>query len=179
LFNIILPISYFLSGFFMKFSDDEYDEKTNKTIAIIIGIICGIFTAIACSIDLDATCIFLAILIGNVLAFKVDGIHHIATMLSFLILFLMLGIPNLTLISIATIIICMIGAIIDEIGNDNEKIYNRSKFFKYFFEYRFALKVVIFALSIIGLLRFTTFIFFILFEIGYEIARVVFEKYFL
>ena len=63
----------------MKLSDDEYDEKSNKTMAIVLGIICGLFTALACSIDLDAACIFIAILIGNILALKVDGIHHIAT----------------------------------------------------------------------------------------------------
>ena len=78
----------------MKLSDDEYDEKSNKAIAILLGIVCGLFTAYACSIDLDAACIFIAILIGNILALKVDGIHHIATMASFIIAFLFLGLQS-------------------------------------------------------------------------------------
>ena len=179
LFNLILAGSYILSGFFMKLSDDEYDEKSNKPIAIVLGIICGLFTALACSIDLDAACIFIAILIGNILAMKVDGIHHIATMASFLIAFILLGLPSYTFLSIITIIICMIGAIIDELGNDNEKLYQKSKFLEYFFDYRFALKVVILLLVLIGLLDFWSFIYFLCFEIAYEIARVLFEKYIL
>ena len=179
MFNISLALSYFFSGFFMKLSDDEYDEKSNKAMAIVLGIVCGLFTAYACSIDLDAACIFIAILIGNILAFKVDGIHHIATMASFIIAFLFLGLQSFTYLSIITIIICMIGAIIDEIGNDNEKIYSKSKFLEYFFDYRFALKVVILFLVLIGLLNIWSFIYFLWFEIAYEIARVFFEKYIL
>ena len=179
MFNISLALSYFFSGFFMKLSDDEYDEKSNKAIAIVLGIVCGLFTAYACSIDLDAACIFIAILIGNILAFKVDGIHHIATMVSFLIAFLFLGLQSFTFLSIITIIICMIGAIIDEIGNDNEKIYSKSKFLEYFFDYRFTLKVVILLLVLIGLLNIWSFIYFLCFEIAYEIARELFEKYIL
>ena len=179
MFNISLALSYFFSGFFMKLSDDEYDEKSNKAIAIVLGIVCGLFTAYACSIDLDAAYIFIAILIGNILAFKVDGIHHIATMASFIIAFLFLGLQSFTYLSIITIIICMIGAIIDEIGNDNDKIYSKSKFLEYFFDYRFALKVVILLLVLIGLLNIWSFIYFLCFEIAYEIARVFFEKYIL
>ena len=177
MFNISLALSYFFSGFFMKLSDDEYDEKSNKSIAIVLGIVCGLFTAYACSIDLDAACIFIAILVGNILALKVDGIHHIATMVSFIIAFLFLGLQSFTYLSIITIIICMIGAIIDEIGNDNEKIYSKSKFLEYFFDYRFALKVVILLLVLIGLLNIWSFIYFLCFEIAYEIARVLFENY--
>ena len=163
----------------MKLSDDEYDEKSNKAMAIVLGIVCGLFTAYACSIDLDAACIFIAILVGNILALKVDGIHHIATMVSFLIAFLFLGLQSFTFLSIVTIIICMIGAIIDEIGNDNEKIYSKSKFLEYFFDYRFTLKVVILLLVLIGLLNIWSFIYFLCFEIAYEIARELFEKYIL
>lgn len=177
MFNISLALSYFFSGFFMKLSDDEYDEKSNKAIAIVLGIVCGLFTAYACSIDLDAACIFIAILVGNILALKVDGIHHIATMASFIIAFLFLGLQSFTYLSIITIIICMIGAIIDEIGNDNEKIYSKSKFLEYFFDYRFALKVVILLLVLIGLLNIWSFVYFLCFEIAYEIARVLFENY--
>ena len=177
MFNISLALSYFFSGFFMKLSDDEYDEKSNKAIAIVLGIVCGLFTAYACSTDLDAACIFIAILVGNILALNVDGIHHIATMASFIIAFLFLGLQSFTYLSIITIIICMIGAIIDEIGNDNEKIYSKSKFLEYFFDYRFALKVVILLLVLIGLLNIWSFIYFLCFEIAYEIARVLFENY--
>ena len=71
----------------------------------------------------------------------------------------------------------MVGAIIDEMGNDNEKIYEKSKFLEYFFDYRFALKVVILLLVLLGLLNIWSFIYFLCFEIAYETARVLFERY--
>lgn len=179
MFNIILAASYMMSGFFMKLSDDEYDEKSSIFSAVLLGIICGAFTAYASSINTDAACIFIAILIGNILALKVDGIHHIATMASFLILFVLLGFPQFTTTSLIVIVFCIIGAVIDEWGNDNETIYAKSAFLEYFFDYRFALKVVILLLALGGLLDIWSFIYFLCFEMAYEIARILFEKYLL
>ncbi len=195
---IILAILYSLSGFLMKFSDDEYDEKSNKIIAVIIGVICGITIALLASNNVDASYIFIGILVGTALSFKIDGIHHIATLLVFLALYIIWGIfnPNgsiLANLSLITLLICIFSAFIDEIGNDNETIYKRSKFFKFFFDYRFTMKIVILLLAIlgyyqsitgfsipyVGFLSFSTFIFFILFELSYELANLVFSKYFL
>ena len=130
------------------------------------------------------------------LSFKIDGIHHIATLLVFLLLYLIWGIfnPNgsiLADLSLITLLICIISAFIDEIGNDNKQIYNKSKFLKFFFDYRFTMKLAILFLAILGyyqsiagfslpfidFLSFSTFIFFILFELSYELANIVFNKY--
>ena len=37
MFSITLPLSYLLSGFFMKISDDEFDEKSNTILAVIFA----------------------------------------------------------------------------------------------------------------------------------------------
>lgn len=172
--GLIIGLSYFLSGFFMKLSDDEYDEKSNKLLAIILGLLCGLFTALASFSNADAACIFIAILLGNIIAFKVDGTHHLATMAIFVVLLVILGFPAINFFALA---ICMIGAIIDEWGNDNKRIYSKSKFFEYFFDYRFTLKVFILILAICGVFNFWTFIFFICFELAYEFARIFFKKF--
>lgn len=193
---IALAILYSVSGFLMKLSDDEYDEKSNKLIAVIIGIICGITIAFLASNNIDASYIFIGILVGTALSFKIDGIHHIATLLVFLLLYLIWGIfnPNgsiLADLSLITLLICIISAFIDEIGNDNKQIYNKSKFLKFFFDYRFTMKLAILFLAILGyyqsitgfslpfidFLSFSTFIFFIIFELSYELANIVFNKY--
>ena len=193
----IIAFLYSISGFLMKFSDDEYDENSNKLIAVILGIFCGIAIAYLSSYNIDAAYIFLGILIGNAIAFKIDGIHHIVTLLTFLILFLIWGVFGvngniLSDFSIITLLICMISALIDEWGNDNNGLYEKSKFLKVFFDYRFTMKIIIFILAILGLytsffgitvpyidfLSFSTFLFFILFEIFYEFAGFVFKKYF-
>lgn len=181
--GIILPIMYILSGFFMKLSDDYYDDKHKKLISSILGIVCGIATAVACSLNFDAACIFIAILLGNIIAFKVDGIHHIVTMLTFLIIFLIFGLvtlfANFSIITIFVLVICMLGAFLDELGNDNEKIYSLGKFFELFFDYRCSMKIVILILALFGLLNIWSFVFFIFFELSYEFARILFEKYIL
>ncbi|BBL61209.1 hypothetical protein MARBORIA2_05480 [Methanobrevibacter arboriphilus] len=195
---IVLAILYSVSGFLMKLSDDEYDEKSNKLIAVIIGIVCGITIAFLASNNIDASYIFIGILIGTALSFKIDGIHHIATLLVFLLLYLIWGIFNtngsiLADLSLITLLICIISAFIDEIGNDNKWIYSKSKFLKFFFDYRFTMKLAILFLAILGyyqtitgfslpfidFLSFSTFIFFILFELSYELANIVFNKYFI
>lgn len=174
--GLFVGLFYFLSGFFMKFSDDEYDEKSNKLLAIILGILCGLFTALASFSNADAACIFIAILLGNIIALKVDGFHHLATMAVFVLLLVFLGFPAINFIALA---VCMVGAIVDEWGNDNKHVYSKGKFFEYFFDYRFVLKVVILVLVILGVFSFWTFIFFLCFEIAYELARVLFERYIL
>ena len=183
-----IAILYALSGFLMKLSDDEYDEKSNKIIAIIIGILCGLAIAYLSSNNIDASYIFIGILIGTGLSFKIDGIHHLLTLLTFLVLLLILHIPSLNLITLG---ICIFSAFIDEIGNDNQRIYKKNKFLKVFFEYRFSMKIAIFILAILGFyqdltgfqianivfLNISTFIYFLLFEISYELAGFTFKKY--
>ncbi|MDP3035080.1 MAG: hypothetical protein Q8M97_08235, partial [Methanobacteriaceae archaeon] len=108
------------------------------------------------------------------------------TLATFVLVAFIYGIPQ---ISILTLIICSIAAFIDEIGNDNLKISDKSHFFGIFFRYRFALKITIFALAFLGLyqsitgfnimnmefLSFSAFFLFILFEISYELSGRYFE----
>ena len=171
---VFLAISYILSGLFMKLSDDFYDEKNNKIIAIILGVLCGLFTGIAVVGNIDAAYIFIGILLGNIIGFKVDGIHHIFSLVVLLLFILVFSIPHLNLILLG---ILVLSALIDEIGNDNKYIYSKSKFLMYFFDYRFTMKVVIFILAILGYLDIISFMMFILFELSYETGRVLFEKY--
>lgn len=185
---IISSILYLLSGFLMKLADDQYDEFNNKKLAIIFGILCGIIIAILSSSSIDAAYLFFAILIGNLVAFKVDGIHHILTLASFLIVIYFLGFPVLNIVLLA---ICTIAAFVDEIGNDNEKIAKKSNFLKLFFDYRCFMKLVVLLLSLLGLqeiytgLSFSfmpffapeTIILFMFFETAYEIAGKIGKDY--
>jgi len=157
----------------MKYSDDEYDENLNKSKAIVFSILCGATTAFVSSYNSDASCIFIAILIGSLIALKIDGIHHVVTLITFLLIFFLLGIPEINFIAL---LIASIGAFIDEVGNDNLKLYSKSKFLKYFFDYRFAMKIAILILAIFGFLYLETFIYFILFEISYEFSGFLFKK---
>jgi len=183
-----IAILYTLSGFLMKLSDDEYDEKSNKITAIVMGMLCALAIAFFSSNNIEASYIFIGIMIGTGLSLKIDGIHHIITLITFLALLFIWGIPDLNLVTLG---ICTISAFIDEVGNDNERIYKKSKFLYVFFEYRLTMKVAIFILAILGFLQcfailqitiidflsISTFICFLLFELSYELAGFTFKKY--
>ncbi|MDO5851506.1 MAG: hypothetical protein Q4Q23_03375 [Methanobacteriaceae archaeon] len=189
---LIEMISYALSGFFMKLSDDGLDEQNQLLYSILMGILCAIFTGLAVYLSSDATCVFISILVGNFLALKIDSINHIITALVFLVILLIIGVHNY---SILLLIICIIAAFIDEIGNDKadkNELNNDGNLslIDKFFKYRFTLKVVIFILSILGLINIfipnfidsmycfnpMTCIYFFLFEICYILAEIFSAK---
>ena len=181
----IEPILYSLSGFLMKLSDDAYDRKKNITIAVFAGIFCGLFIGYLAVTSADAACIFIAILIGTILSLKVDSLNHIAALILFVLIIVYIGIPT---IGIVTLLFCSIAAFLDEIGNDNKWIKNKKV--KKFFEYRFSLKITVMIFAVLGLLQnmflalripgvqyflFQTFIYFILFDLFYELAGLKFD----
>ena len=183
----IEPILYALSGFFMKLSDDAYDRKKNISLAIFAGILCGVFVGYLAVTSADAACIFIAIVVGTLLSLKVDSLNHVAALVLFILIVVYIGIPS---IGIVTLIICSIAAFIDEVGNDNLWVKNRGKMTELFFEYRFSLKITVLLFAVLGLLQtlfpllkipgiqyflFQTFLYFILFDLFYEIAGLKFD----
>ncbi len=140
---------YPLSGFFMKISDDMHDKKNNKILGILAGVLCGLFLGYLVTISVDAAYIFFGVFIGTFLAKKINCINHIITAAIFLIVAFLIGFPAIGIITLA---ICTVAAFIDEIGNDNKKIYAKSRILETFFEYRFTLKTAIFVLALFGFL---------------------------
>ncbi len=170
---IILAILFILSGFFMKYSDDLYDDNENLAFASIFGVICAIASAFATIYNLDAAYIFIAILIGNFIALKVDGIHHIITLIVYIVSILIGGIPELNLV---ILLICILAALLDEVGHELISKVTQNKFLNIFFEYRCVMKVVILLLSVYGVFNVWIFVCFLLFEMSYEAAGFVFES---
>ncbi|WP_458454307.1 hypothetical protein [Methanobrevibacter sp.] len=171
---IILAILFLLSGFFMKYSDDLVDVNDDLKFATVFGVLCAIVSAVATSYNAEAAYIFLAILIGNFIALKVDGIHHIITLIVFILISLFLGIPELNLV---ILLICILAALADEVGHELISTITENKFLNLFFEYRFVMKVVICLLVVSGHFNILIFVCFLLFEIFYEIAGITFEKF--
>jgi len=178
---------YPLSGFFMKISDDMHDKKNNMFLGILAGILCGLFLGYLVTVSVDAAYIFFGVFIGTFLAKKINCINHIVTAVVFISIVFILGFPT---IGIGTLIICSIAAYIDEIGNDNQKIYKKSSILKTFFEYRFALKTAILVLAVFGIIQYfypafkiygiyflgiQTLLYFLMFELSYELAGLKFD----
>ncbi|WP_461462499.1 hypothetical protein [Methanobrevibacter sp.] len=171
---IILAILFILSGFFMKYSDDLYDVKHELVFSTFFGILCGIASVVATLYNIDAAYIFISILIGNLLVLKVDGIPHIVTLIVFVAILLFGGIPHLDLV---ILLICILGNMADEIGHEKIGNFTENRFLNLFFEYRFVMKIVILLLAVFGVFNFWIFICFMLFELSYVAAGIVFEKF--
>lgn len=186
---IFEAICFALSGFFMKISDEASDEKNNMLISIISGLLCVLFTVLVSTKNADATCIFLSILIGTALAFKVDSLNHILSAILLIILLLLLDVPSFNWICL---LICIIAVFVDEKGNDNydkkEKEGLTLNFLDKLFKYRYTLKITVLILSIFGLLNYLipnlnlfsfepiTIIYFYMFDLSYEFAEVSFNR---
>ena len=178
---IILAILFLLSGFFMKYSDDLFDVNHDVVMASGIGVLCGLASAFATISDIGAAYIFIAIPIGNLIALKVDGIHHIITLLAFfsrdsaesIVICLIGGLPELSLV---ILLICVLAALSDEVGHELIPDATNNKFLNLFFEYRFVMKIVILLLAIFGAFNIIVFVYFIMFEIAYTFAGIIFEK---
>ena len=169
---IILALLFILSGFFMKYSDDLFDENHNLKFASVFGVVCGIASGLAAVYSPEAAYIFLAILIGNLIVLKVDGMHHIVALIVFLVILLIGGIPELSLV---ILLICILAAISDEVGHEMISNITQNKFLNLFFEYRFVMKIVLLLLAVFGVINIWIFICFILFEISYVCGGLVFE----
>ena len=157
----------------MKYSDDLFDVRHDIKWASLIGVLCGVASGFATVYSIEAAYIFIAILIGNLLALKVDGIHHVITLIVFVLICLVFGIPELSLV---ILLIFILSALSDEVGHELISNVTDNKFMNLFFEYRFVMKVVILLLAISGIFNIWIFICFILFELAYEIAGIVFEN---
>ncbi|MBO7718625.1 MAG: hypothetical protein J6S29_00570 [Methanosphaera sp.] len=186
-------ISYSLSGFFMNMSDEFMDEKDNMALAIVTGLLCVIFTLLVCRVSADAACIFLSILIGTALAYKVDSVNHILSAIVFAALLFIFNFPSFSLYAL---VLCTIAAFVDEKGNDRsdeiELVGSSSDrgLLYTFFKYRYALKIMVFALSLMGLIKMTfggflagiycfsplTIIYFLGFDLSYEAAGLIFDR---
>ena len=171
--SIILAILFLLSGFFMKYSDDLFDVNHDVVMASAVGVLCGLASAFAAIGDVGAAYIFIAIPIGNLIALKVDGVHHIITLAVFIVICLIAGIPE---ISLVVLLICILGTLADEVGHELISTVTDNVFLNLFFEYRFVLKIVILLLAICGAFNIMIFVYFIIFEVAYLIGGIVFER---
>lgn len=189
---IFEAISFMLSGFFMKASDELMDEKNNTLLSIISGILCVVFTLWVSTVDGDATCIFLSILIGTLLASKIDSISHILSAIMFIVLLFILGFPEFSWICL---ILCTIAIFIDEKGNDisDKKEMNKNKlnFLETFFKYRYLTKITVLIFSLLGLIQVfhpsflqgfiffkpITIVYFYLFDLSYEFVGFLFNRF--
>lgn len=190
---IIDAICFALSGYFMKASDEFIDEKDNLFMAIITGILCVIFTIYVSINNGDAACIFISILIGTALAFKVDNINHILSAILLIIILVILGVPHFSWLCL---FFCTVAAYLDEKGNDlvdkKEEEIGYLNLFEKLLKYRYIMKIIILIFSLLTLIKILipntfldgflffepiTIVYFYLFDLCYEFSEELTERF--
>ena len=115
-----------------------------------------------------------------------DCRNHLLSLVIFVGIILLFGFPTIGIITLA---VCTLAAFLDEVGNDSKWAAER-RYVKEFFQYRFALKIVILIFAILGLFYHSipqlqgwglqyfaplTFLYFLVFELSYELVGLKFD----
>lgn len=87
---------------------------------------------------------------------------------------LVVGIPDLSLV---ILLICILTILADEVCHEIIPKRTENGFLNLFFEYRFLMKIVVLLLAVCGVFDIWVFVCFILFDLSYAGAGVVFEKF--
>ena len=169
---IFFVLSYAILGGGIKYIDDAFDEKTfsvNK--ALLLAPILGVFWAYLMSLHAASATILLAIVLAVLLKGKIDNIAHQAGLVGIIGVVLVSGYFEFIWLGL---IVITIAGILDEVGNDyvdRKDLYGKgdiiSKIIHYFFEYRFTMKLAVFAFAFAGFYDWVYFLAFIGFDIAY------------
>ena len=182
---IYLIIVYSYVGFSLKLIDQINDEdyELNVVAKNIILYSSAILAGIGMAIDIYSASIGLTLIFGllftkkiNVLDFKiyaivVSSVMFITSIFNFFYVFL-----NLYSI-IITMILLIIGIIADELLNNYlDTLSIENPFFKNLTSIRPLLKILVFVLPLVGLFTFYHAFIIILFDISYDVCKVITEK---
>lgn len=188
--EILILAGYALLGAGIKYIDQAYDLGIfSKRTANIIAIFSGLLMGSLIISDTTSATIFLGMFIALAVTHKIDNIaFYIGTAIILLMPFLFYNIMKIEWLPFGIIIF---SGISDEVGNtwaDKRvkiklvkeaigKIYPRGKFqyrlAERFFMHRFAMKVAILFLAVLGLFSYLYFFAFLLFDLMYLLV----EKY--
>ena len=169
-------ISYPILGAGLKYIDDAFDEKIfNKKFALLLAPILGLLWAYTMFIDQFSATILLAIIIGVFCRGKIDNLGHYIGLAIIIGIIALLGINFLFL----PLVIFAIAAFLDEVGNDiidyNKGNIDESKFsqklFVYFFDQRWATKIAVLYVILIGVFPLFFFLALLLFDGAYLLVR--------
>jgi len=172
-------------GFSLKLIDQVNDEdyKLNSKVKYIILFSSAIIAGIGMILDLYNAAIGLTLILGlliskkvNVLDFQIYAVVVPLTMVAFSFFNQFYIFLNLHLI-ILTIIILLVGIILDELLNNYlDSLSINNKLFKSLTSIRPILKIVAFLLPLFNIFTFYHSFQILLFDIGYDLTKVITEK---
>lgn len=167
---LFLLASFAFIGAGIKYIDCVYDEGVfDRRIAVVLGLVCGVWMGYLIGSDLHASSIFLAVIVGVAITRKIDtNPFFMGAILAFAVpLFL---IKNITIDWFPTAAL-VFGGIVDEVGNNRADLgLVTSKPLKAFFHYRISMEIVMVLLVLAGVFAPIYFLAFMFFDLSYHIV---------
>ncbi len=172
-----LIIAYIILGSGIKYIDAAFDNKVfNKTSAIIIAPLLGIFWGIIMYSSQTSATILLAVVLGVFFKGKIDNRAHLIGFFTVLTIVIIFKIQPY----IFPLVFLTAAAVVDEVGNDvtdgNKKNFYSHHFYQqfslYFFGRRYLMKAAILYLVLMGLFSLEYFLAFLLFDEAYIITSI-------
>jgi hypothetical protein len=156
---LTLLVISLLSGSFIKLTDDIEDKNLNRKIyAIPAGLAYGLLIGYLMISDTGAALLFGGIVLGNLIAGKINSAGHYSGLGSILAVVFLHGIKLSPLLLLIAVL-----AALDEMGD----LIGAPKFMEFIFEYRLILKLGVLILVILDILGLNTLLFLLAFDAAY------------
>lgn len=173
--GIIIPVSFLCLGMMIKFGDQAYDANAySKKTALLLALPGGIWLGSLMAVDAGSATIFMGVLIGLLLAGKLDNFAFgigagVATIIE--IAALLTGVGT---IDVAVMLVVMVFAFMDERANDLPGVDGGRGWKAIVLQNRPFLKVAVLALCLMGLLPSLLYFFaFMSFDLAYSVIEVL------
>lgn len=174
-YSLVFIIFLFL-GISIKLIDVFYNPKLNQKQLILLSIICGLLIGILISIDYYLAPLLLGIVFAVAITKKIDNFaFRLGTLIIFLIL-IIVYLNERIAFNFPLLLIFTIAGAIDEIGNDLADCKKLSGFLKWFFDYRFLLKVTVIAVFLLGMFPLPYVLDFFAFDLSYILFELIYDK---
>jgi len=158
-----------LAGTALKLTDTLSERENNRVLCLLTSGMSGFLFGSLISFDTFSSAVFSGILIGVVLAGKVDRPCLVFGLIMTLLTAWLLGLKKPALI---LLIVSTIASFLDEIGHDR---YPRGRILSRLFEYRFILKLTIILSCLLGVIPLYSSGMFFLFDLSYDLSSRVLE----
>lgn len=166
---------FFILGAGIKFIDQTFDKKNSndQKLALAISIVCGLIIGTLISIDYFSSILLIGIIVGVILANKIDNIAFFIGLVFVVLISVLLNFYSNLHLNFVLIAVIAFASLIDEIGNDLADKGKLSGVINWFFVNRFVLKVTVLVMFFLNLLPFVYLLAFLAFDVAYYLM----EKY--
>lgn len=167
---------YIAAGSLMKLTDELSDGRPGVNVyewtSIFSGMAYGLVIGLLISHSLTSVYVFGGIIIGCLIAGKIDARGHYLALASTLLIFFTLGFESA---NPPILLLIALSSAVDEINNDRYKSF-KNKAVKLFFRHRMTMKVLLLTFSIFNILSYYSIIYLLIFDLSYHLTEAILRR---